>query len=529
MAETTGPDQGNERRRSLFSGRDKLKPVKVPAPPEKPRKTRREGGLVGVLSAILTVGVILLLAVTVGVGYAKRFADAPGPLQSDRAVVIERGMGAEEIAELLEREGVINRPTAFQMMAMSKVYGNLKAGEFLFKREASLRDVIDTIANGRAIEHSITVPEGLTSEQIVARLNESDLLVGTIAGVPAEGSLLPDTYKIQRGTSRDALIARMQRDQKRILGEIWAKRSKELPVRTPTDLVTLASVVEKETGRHDERTRVAGVFVNRLQKNMRLQSDPTIIYGLVGGKGSLGRGITQADIQSQTPYNTYVINGLPPGPIANPGRASMEAAANPSRTRDLFFVADGTGGHAFAETLEQHNRNVTRWRQIESAAKAVGGPGSAAIPGTTTVPSGAPGFAPLPPAASPAVPSGPRGEAEQYLPDSVPRTAVLEQERSALGARDASEGTAYDPLVNKGFDLNSAQDIPVVKGRTRAEISSFTARQPLQMPGVGADAEGQQPVRRARADASEGTKADPLSKANRAFDLNSPKSVPNLR
>lgn len=522
MAETTGPDQGNERRRSLFSGRDKLKPVKVPAPPEKPRKVRRDGGLVGVLSAILTVGVIILLAATLGVGYAKRFADAPGPLQSDRAVVIERGMGAEEIAELLEREGVINRPTAFQAMAMSKMYGNLKAGEFLFKREASLRDVIDTIANGRAIEHSITIPEGLTSEQIVGRLNESELLVGTIAGVPPEGSLLPDTYKIQRGTSRDALIARMQRDQKRILNEIWAKRSKELPVRTPTDLVTLASVVEKETGRHDERTRVAGVFVNRLQKNMRLQSDPTIIYGLVGGKGSLGRGITQADIQSQTPYNTYVINGLPPGPIANPGRASMEAAANPSRTKDLFFVADGTGGHAFAETLEQHNRNVARWRQIEAAAKAAGSAG------VTNVPSGAPGFAPLPPAA-PAVPGAPRGDAEPYLPDNVPRSASLEQERSALGARDASEGTAYDPLANKGFDLNSAQDIPVVKGRTRAEIASFSARQSFQMPGMNPDADAQQPARRIRIDASEGTKADPLSKANRAFDLNSPKSVPNLR
>ena len=533
MAETTGPDLGTERRGSLFSGRDKLKPVKVPAPPEKPKKKRRDGGLIGVMSAVLTVGVILLLAATMGVGYAKRFAEAPGPLQSDRAVVVERGMGTEEIAELLEREGVISRPTTFQLMAMSKLYGNLKAGEFLFKREASLRDVIDTIANGRAIEHSITIPEGLTSEQIVARLNESDLLVGTIAGVPLEGTLLPDTYKIQRGTSRDALIARMQRDQKRIVGEVWAKRAKDLPVRTPTDLVTLASVVEKETGRGDERTRVASVFVNRLQKNMRLQSDPTIIYGLVGGKGSLGRGITQADIQSQTPYNTYVINGLPPGPIANPGRASLEAAANPSRTKDLFFVADGTGGHAFAETLEQHNRNVVRWRQIEAAAKATASPSGGIAPGFAPMaPPGAAMPVPPPSAATPApqpLPRAPRGDADQYMPDSVPRMATLEPEKSALGARDASEGTAYDPLADKSFDLNSAQEVPAVRHRTRAETASFAVPLPFRMPAATADAEAQASARHARVDASEGTKLDPLSKANRAFDLNSPKTVPNLR
>jgi len=491
MAEAPNSEVKPERGRSLFSGRDKLKPVKAPAPPEKPKR-RKQGGLIAVLSAFLTVSVIILVGATMGVGYLRRMATAPGPLQSDRSVVIERGAGTEEIAEALEREGVIDRPAMFQLMAMSRMYGALKAGEFLFKREASLHEVIDTIANGRAIEHSISIPEGLTSEQIVARLKESDLLVGTVADIPPEGSLLPETYKIARGTSRDALIARMQRDQSRLVKEIWAKRAKDVPVRSERDLVILASVVEKETGRHDERSRVAGVFVNRLQKNMRLQSDPTIIYGLVAGKGTLGRGITTADIQSQTPYNTYVINGLPPGPIANPGRASLEAAANPSRTKDLYFVADGSGGHAFAETLDQHNRNVARWRQIEAAKEAGQAPPSA------------PGFAPVP------------GRTEA-APAAAPR------QTGALGARDASEGTALDPLANKSFDLNAPQTVP----------SGAAPAQPVQpvrtrSRAISADAAGQpQPPARRNVDASEGTKRDPLT--NRGFDLNSAKAVPNLR
>ncbi|HRK25494.1 MAG TPA: endolytic transglycosylase MltG, partial [Beijerinckiaceae bacterium] len=379
MADNSNPPEEKQtRRRSLFSPRDKLKPVAAPPPP--PRPKRKQGGMIAVLSAVLTVSVIILVAATAGIGYVKRMVASPGPLQTEKSIVIERGAGAEEIAELLEREGIITQPTLFQVLAMSQVYGRLKAGEFLFKREASLSDVIDTIANGRAIEHTITIPEGLTSEQIVARLKESDLLTGEVASVPREGALLPDTYRIARGTSRDSLLARMEKEQKRVLGEVWNKRAKDVPLKSPSDLVILASVVEKETGKADERSRVAGVFVNRLNRNMRLQSDPTIVYGLVGGKGTLGRGITRADIQSNTPYNTYVINGLPPGPIANPGRASLEAAANPSRTRELFFVADGTGGHAFSETLEQHERNVARWRQIEAQRDSGAAPGFGAVP-----------------------------------------------------------------------------------------------------------------------------------------------------
>ncbi len=229
-----------------------------------------------------------------------------------------------------------------------------------------MSEVVEIITSGRSIQHAITIPEGLTSEQIVERLMQNELLVGEIGSIPAEGSLLPDTYRINRGTTRESLIARMASEQRRVLNEIWSRRAKDLPLRNPRELVTLASIVEKETGRADERPRVASVFYNRLEKKMRLQSDPTIIYGIVGGKATLGRPISRADIDRPTAYNTYTIPALPPGPIANPGRAAMEATANPSRTRDLYFVADGTGGHAFAETLEQHNRNVARWRQIEA-------------------------------------------------------------------------------------------------------------------------------------------------------------------
>ena len=244
------------------------------------------------------------------------------------------------------------------------------------------------------VQHSLTIPEGLTSEQIVARLAENDILAGQVREIPREGTLLPETYKFERGTTREQVIQRMQQAQKRLLAEIWERRNPDVPVSSPEQLVTLASIVEKETGRADERTRVAAVFTNRLQKRMKLQSDPTIIYGLVGGKGTLGRPIKRSEIQQPTPYNTYVIDGLPPGPIANPGRASLEATANPARTRDLFFVADGTGGHTFTETYDQHQSNVAKLRALEKQqaeryrragrCAATAAPGAAAVPRPTT-------------------------------------------------------------------------------------------------------------------------------------------------
>ena len=246
-----------------------------------------------------------------------------------------------------------------------KARAGLKPGEYAFQKNASLRDVIGTIVEGKVVQHSVTIAEGLTSEQIVARLSESDIFSGTTREIPREGTLLPETYKFPRGTSREQVIQRMQQAQKRVLAEIWERHNPDVPVKTPEQLVTLASIVEKETGKPDERSRVAAVFVNRLKQKMKLQSDPTIIYGLVGGKGTLGRPIKRSEIQQPSPYNTYLVEGLPPGPIANPGRASLEAVANPARTRDLFFVADGTGGHSFTETYEQHQKNVARLRTME--------------------------------------------------------------------------------------------------------------------------------------------------------------------
>jgi UPF0755 protein len=398
---------GETGRRGWFSARRRPavgEAVNAAAAPPPPTRKRKQG-LVGLFSGLMTV--VLIAAIVLGglVAVMRREFATPGPLAADKSVIIERGSNSEEIVDLLDREGVIARPSLFWFALLYRDVASkfvtdeassrrAKAGEYLFKRQVTMNEVMDIITSGRSVEHTITIPEGLTSEQIVERLKENDLLTGEVANIPPEGTLLPETYKINRGTAREALLVRMQREHRRVLDEAWKRRAKDLPLRSPRELVTLASIVEKETGRADERSRVAGVFYNRLGRNMKLQSDPTIIYGLVGGKATLGRGINRDEILRPTPYNTYVINGLPPGPIANPGKAAIEATANPSRTKDLFFVADGTGGHAFAETLEQHNRNVTRWRQIEaSKAASQGQPpaGSEPAPAGTAPAGPAPG------------------------------------------------------------------------------------------------------------------------------------------
>jgi UPF0755 protein len=363
------------RRANLQSAKQQLQPTAPPPPPPRPR--RREGtlsALSGFLSFLLLVGVggaFALIAV-------QHKLHRPGPLAADKVVYIPpRGEGqgsfAQQAISQLEREGVIDSPFLMQAtLIVERGSGRLQSGEYLFKRHASLRDVIDILVKGRHLLHSITIPEGLTSEQVVQRLRESDVLSGDVNEIPKEGSLLPETYKAQRNFSRSKLITKMQADQRKLIDQIWARRAADLSLKTPYELVTLASIVEKETGRSEERAHVASVFLNRLRKGMRLQSDPTIVYGLVGGKGSLGRGILRSEVDRPTSYNTYAIEGLPPGPIANPGRAALEAVANPAHTRDLYFVADGNGGHVFAETLEEHGRNVQRWRQIERDQKDKG-------------------------------------------------------------------------------------------------------------------------------------------------------------
>jgi UPF0755 protein len=228
-----------------------------------------------------------------------------------------------------------------------------------------MRQVLDTVVEGKSIEHKVTLAEGLTSYQIVQKLLAHPELKGEITTIPPEGSLLPDTYRFGRNDTRQDIIERMQAAQAKFLAKVWATRDEDIFVTTPEEAMILASIVEKETGRADERPLIASVFENRLKKNMRLQSDPTIIYGLVGGKGALDGPIMQQDLDRQTPYNTYQINGLPPTPIANPGRAAIEAVLRPAKTKDLYFVADGTGGHVFAASLDEHNRNVAKWRVIE--------------------------------------------------------------------------------------------------------------------------------------------------------------------
>jgi UPF0755 protein len=347
------------------SPRAALEPEQVPPPPKRSERARNPFIVVG--NAIITFVLLVMIAIAGTYIYGKQKIEAPGPLQEDRVVNIPTRAGMTDIADILQRDGVIdnNRWAFIGAVFALRARSDLKPGEYQFQKSASLRDVISTIVEGKVVQHSVTVPEGLTSEQIVARLSENDIFSGSVREIPREGTLLPETYKFPRGTPREQVIARMQQAQKRVLAEIWDRRNPDLPVKTPEQLVTLASIVEKETGKADERSRVAAVFVNRLRQKIKLQSDPTIIYGLVGGKGTLGRPIKRSEILQPSPYNTYVVDGLPPGPIANPGRASLEAAANPARTRDLFFVADGTGGHAFSDTYDQHAKNVAKLRAME--------------------------------------------------------------------------------------------------------------------------------------------------------------------
>jgi UPF0755 protein len=366
-----------------------------PVPPPKRRSKRVRHPLVIVGNAIFTTLVIVSVAVGAGLYIGKQRFETPGPLPEDKVVNIPRGLGIKDIADLLEREGVIDKPYTFMGgVIVLKARGELKFGEYQFTKRASLADVVDTIIENKVVQHALTIPEGLTSEQIVAKLLETDALTGQIKEIPREGTLLPETYKFTRGMTRDQIIQRMQQAHKRVLQEVWDHRLQDLPVKTPEQLVTLASIVEKETGRAEERSRVASVFVNRIKSKMRLQSDPTIIYGLTGGKGSLGRPIMKSEIEQPTPYNTYVIDGLPPGPIANPGRASLEAAANPARTKDLYFVADGTGGHVFSESYDQHQKNVARLRVLERGETPPADPPAAAAP---SPPPAAAEAAPAPP------------------------------------------------------------------------------------------------------------------------------------
>jgi peptidoglycan lytic transglycosylase G len=345
------------------------------------------------LSGLLTF--VLLVMLLVG-GLAYLFdsqIDAAGPLERTKVVAIPKNEGAHEIATRLEREGVVSDRRLFVAGYLWAKFVawldggkpvQLKAGDYGIKQNASIRQVIDILSEGKTVAYKVTVPEGLTSYQIVEKLKADPNLSGEIASVPPEGSLLPDTFMVDRGMQRQTILDRMQAQARRAAEKAWAQRRKDLPLKSLEEAIVLASIVEKETGRGDERERVAAVFVNRLKANMRLQSDPTILYGLSGGKTVWNRPIHRSEIAQKTSHNTYQIDGLPPTPICNPGRAAIEAVLNPADTKELFFVADGTGRHVFAETIKEHNANVQKWRAAEKDIKAKAGAPLAAEETPTT-------------------------------------------------------------------------------------------------------------------------------------------------
>ncbi len=366
----------------------------------------------------LVVAVFLFGGVLI---WAQNEYSAEGPLSQAICLEVPRGSSIQEVSQRLDAQGAISSPLMFRLGADYTDRSNdLKFGSYLVPERASMSQITDIVTRGGAstcgtevvyrvgvnaasvqvreldpasgryeeiaefdpagdepapeyatareepgTRYRIALAEGVTSWQVVQELMQIDILEGTVE-VPREGTLAPDSYEVSPGDTRPELIARMQSAQEAILANAWANRDAELPLESPEEALILASIIEKETAVAEERGQVASVFVNRLRRGMRLQTDPTVIYGVTGGEGVLGRGLRQSELREATPYNTYVIDGLPPTPIANPGRASIEAALNPAETDYVFFVADGTGGHAFAETLEEHNRNVARWREIEA-------------------------------------------------------------------------------------------------------------------------------------------------------------------
>ncbi len=322
----------------------------------------RRGRLVWLLPPLL-----LVLAAGAGAVLALREYDAPGPLPAPEAVVVPRG-DTRGVAEALAQAGVVRSPLALRLAALLTARdGPLRAAELGFPAGASLRQVLAVLRHAPPVEHRLTVPEGLTAHEVTGLLAAADALDGT-APVPPEGAVLPQTYDYERGTTRAALLARMEAAMARALPAAWSGRAPDLPLADPQQAVTLASVVERETALPAERPLVAAVYLNRLRLGMKLQADPTVAYGASGG-ATLDHILTRADLDADTPYNTYRLPGLPPGPICSPGLASLDAVLHPAPTDALYFVADGTGGHAFARTLEQHQANVVRWRALRAKGK----------------------------------------------------------------------------------------------------------------------------------------------------------------
>jgi UPF0755 protein len=339
------------------------------------KKPKGKKGL-GIFGVMLMTSVVLALLAAGAVGggyyYLKQQFDAPGPAAEAKTILLSPGQGLIAIASTLEAQGLVANRHLFRAgVTLEGGERSLKAGEYEIPAGASMRQIFQQLAEGRVIQYTVTFAEGLTSAMIVQSLTASEVLGGEVSAVPAEGTLLPETYQVVRGASRQALLDRMAAAQTALIDRLWETRAEGLPFDTKEEAIVLASIVEKETGVPEERGRVAAVFINRLKRGMRLETDPTIIYGISQGvplTNAAGerRTLRRSEIDdASNPYNTYQIDGLPPGPICNPGADSIAAVLNPPASNDIFFVADGTGGHAFAETLAQHNRNVAAWRRIE--------------------------------------------------------------------------------------------------------------------------------------------------------------------
>ncbi len=517
-----------------------------PAPPAQPPRI----GLFSV-SGLLTFVLLGALATVGALAWLLKQARSPGPLAADKVVMIVRE--DRGIADQLERAGVIDSAQWFN--ALTLLDGNrgaLKRGEYAFKAGMSMNDIENELVAHRVVRYKLSIPEGLTSEQIVERLRDDPVLIGDIKEPPREGSLMPDTYYFERGDTQLSILARMAKAQTKAIEEVWKGRATNLPIKSQGQMVTLASIVEKETGKADERPRVAGVFVNRLERHMRLESDPTIVYGLALGKGTLGRGITKADLNQSTPYNTYIIDGLPPGPICNPGRAALEAVANPAHTRDLYLVADGTGGHVFAETLDQHQKNVVHSRQIEKDVKDKLAP-DVALQQASIDPIDPSQFGALDaPAQAQAAPAAilarlRRIGADQKAKDSALASLVAPGVKSieevggiVTGVNDApAEGLAFDDASSAGASgigpVASAPVPPAMLADERAREAKY-GTPPLPSNGTvasatpsAAPASPQPPTASGRPriyDASEGTRLDPLR--NKTYDLSYAKVVPPM-